>query len=203
MYEIIIHGFILGLAYVMPIGTQNLYVIQYALQKNKFRAYQISFFIFLFDISLAVASFYGIGYLLKLFDILNIIVLSIGFSVIILIGLQLIFKSIHTITIKTEHSFFKGIFLAFIVTWFNPQAIIDGTLLLGAIHSTLDSTTEHYFILGVSLASFFWFHTLTTIVLLIHKKIDAKILKIMNIICGVVLIFYGLKIGYQLLIILF
>jgi len=49
-----IQGFVLGIAYVAPIGIQNLYVINSALSNNKLRAYIITLIIIFFDISLAV-----------------------------------------------------------------------------------------------------------------------------------------------------
>ena len=58
----------------------------------------------------------------------------------------------------------KAITSACVVTWFNPQAIIDGTMLLGAFRATLSSETGMYFILGVTSASFCWFMGLSIFV---------------------------------------
>ena len=53
--------------------------------------------------------------------------------------------------------------LAFTVTWFNPQAVIDGTLMLGAFRSSLPADTASLFISGVAAASCLWFFGLTGI----------------------------------------
>ncbi|MDR1378327.1 MAG: hypothetical protein LBJ36_04680 [Synergistaceae bacterium] len=42
---------------------------------------------------------------------------------------------------------------ACVVTWLNPQAIIDGTMLLGAFRATLPSDKGWHFTIGVMFAS--------------------------------------------------
>lgn len=54
-------GFILGLAYVAPIGLQNLFVINTALTKKLKRALMTALVVIFFDVTLAFASFYGVG----------------------------------------------------------------------------------------------------------------------------------------------
>jgi L-lysine exporter family protein LysE/ArgO len=48
-----------------------------------------------------------------------------------------------------------------VVTWFNPQAIIDGTMMLGAFRATLSGTEGYLFICGVATASLLWFTGIT------------------------------------------
>lgn len=87
----------------------------------------------------------------------------------------------------------KAITSACVVTWFNPQAIIDGTMVLGACRATLSSEAGLYFILGVTSASFCWFMGLSIFISLFSHKFNNKVLRVINIVCGIVIIFYGLK----------
>ena len=87
----------------------------------------------------------------------------------------------------------RVIWTACVVTWFNPQALIDGSLLLGAFHASLPSGNAFLFILGVSIASLTWWFGMTTIVSLIRTKINDKMLRVINIVCGLIIMFYGLK----------
>ncbi len=57
----------LGIAYVAPIGMQNMYVINTAVSKNKTRAYQVALITIFFDISLAIACFFGMGLIMDKF----------------------------------------------------------------------------------------------------------------------------------------
>ena len=79
------------------------------------------------------------------------------------------------------------------VTWFNPQAIIDGTMMLGAFRASLPTGGDLPFIFGFGSASVIWFLSLSTIVSLLGSKFNEKMLNIINKVCGGVIIFYGCK----------
>ncbi|WP_254903620.1 LysE/ArgO family amino acid transporter [Clostridium tyrobutyricum] len=97
---------------------------------------------------------------------------------------------------NVNNSLIKTIVSCFAVTWLNPQAIIDGSLLLGGFRVSLPSEMSKYFILGVCIASFVWFNSLATFVSRFRSRFD-KLVKWINIICGAILIFYGVKLGYS------
>lgn len=200
MFKVFFQGFLFGLAYVAPIGTQNLYVINSAVSKSKFKAYQTALITIFFDISLALACFFGVGILLSSYRVIKNIVMLIGCIAVVYIGINLV-KSVPQ---KQEErqvndSLLKVVSICFAVTWLNPQAIIDGTLLLGGIQVSLPQETSRYFIFGASLASFIWFMTLTTIVSLFKNILTLKVLRYINVVCGIIIIFYGVKLGYGLI----
>ncbi len=199
MYKYLTQGLLLGLAYVAPIGMQNLYVINTALGGNKKRTYQVALFTIFFDILLALACFFGIGILLKNIPSLKSSILLIGSILVVLIGLKLIREAgeIDNSIEKRNNSLFQIFLTCFVVTWLNPQAIIDGSLLLGGFHASLPPNTVIYFILGFCTASFLWFTSISSITLLLNDKLNNKVIRAINIICGAVLIFFGLKLGYS------
>lgn len=67
MTTYLLKGFMLGLAYVAPIGMQNIYVINTALSSSKIRAYLVALITIFFDITLALACFFGIGLIMEKF----------------------------------------------------------------------------------------------------------------------------------------
>ena len=83
------------------------------------------------------------------------------------------------------------------VTWFNPQAIIDGSMLLGASKSLYNNHDGLKFISGVATGSFIWFSTLAWLLPLIKQKFSPKILQTINLICGIIIGLYGLKLIYN------
>ena len=87
----------------------------------------------------------------------------------------------------------KVITTACVVTWFNPQALIDGTMMLGAFKATLPAGTDLFFVSGFASASVLWFLGISTVISLFSAKITDKALRVINVICGVVIIFYGVK----------
>ncbi|OPJ55196.1 LysE/ArgO family amino acid transporter [Clostridium oryzae] len=198
MIKYLIQGFMLGLAYVAPIGMQNLYVINTAATQKKVNAYRVAFITIFFDISLALSCFFGMGALMEKFTILKMIVMLIGAFLVIYIGIQLI-RSNPDINsnITIEKSVLKVVVSCFSITWLNPQAIIDGSLLLGGFRESLPHAAAILFIGGVCLASFSWFTIVTTVVSALRQKFNRNIIKIINVVCGVVIIYYGLKLAYS------
>ena len=200
MYEYLIQGLLLGFAYVAPIGTQNIFVINTAIRKSKLKAYQVAFITIFFDISLALSCFLGVGALMERFSLLKMLVLLIGSIAVIYIGANLM-KQVPKIqseeTVDVDKSFIKIIGTCFAVTWLNPQAIIDGSLLLGSSRASLPVDMGIYFIIGVCLASLLWFTSLATIVSLLKSKFNVKIIRIINLVCGAIIILYGFKLAYS------
>jgi len=191
-----IQGWLLGIAYVAPIGMQNMYLINTAIEKSKTRALQVALIMIFFDITLALACFMGIGLVLELVSILRIIVMGIGSIAVMYIGYTLI---IAKPSMESNNDFEKPILQiivsCFVVTWLNPQAIIDGTLLLGGFRATLENTNASLFIFGVAAASTMWFLSISTLVSKFKKAFNIKILKTINVLCGSILVFFGLKLG--------
>lgn len=189
-------GLLLGFAYVAPIGIQNLYVINSALRTNLVNTLKIALIIIFFDISLAMASFLGIGLLVENNSVIKGLMLFFGSIAVVIIGLKLILsKTDISSKITIKPSFFKIVASCFIVTWFNPQAIIDGTLLLGGFRASLPSQYASSFIFGVVSASFIWFISLAVATSIFCKALNNKVLRFINIICGSIIIIYGIKLG--------
>lgn len=128
-------GFTMGLAYVAPIGLQNLFVINSALMHSRRRAFITALIVIFFDVTLALACFFGIGAVMQRYEWLQMLVLLAGSLIVIYIGIGLLRSKVEELE-KTEMdlSIWKTISSACVVTWFNPQAIIDGTMMLGAFH---------------------------------------------------------------------
>ncbi len=197
MFQVLFQGLLFGLAYVAPIGTQNLYVINTATTQSRMKAYQVALITVIFDISLAIACFFGIGLLIEEFDIVKKAILLLGGAIVTYIGIGLIRSTAKLITSDTvDTTLIKTILSCFAVTWLNPQAIIDGSLLLGGFRATLDADMAKYFIMGVCMASFTWFFTLATFITRFKEKMP-RIIKWINLICGSILVFYGLKLMFS------
>jgi len=134
------------------------------------------------------------GFLMEKFEIIRLGVLLIGGIAVVIIGISLL-RSNPELSKKLEvdKPLIKIIGACFAVTWLNPQALIDGTLLLGGFRASLDPEGARLFIIGVCLASLTWFTGLATVVSLLKSQFNLKVMKIINIICGSIIIYYGLK----------
>jgi L-lysine exporter family protein LysE/ArgO len=199
MFNYLFQGLLLGFAYEAPIGIQNLYVINTAVQEDRKVTLEVAMATIFFDISLAIACFFGVGGLIDTFPLLKSIILLSGSIVVIYIGLILIrsYPEVSKDINVTSSTLLKVITNCFVITWFNPQALIDGSLLLGGFHASLPYQMTNYFIFGVCAASFTWFLSLAAITSFFRSKFDPVIIRWINIVCGVIIIFYGFKLGYS------
>lgn len=189
-----LQGLGIGLAYVAPIGMQNLFVINSALTQPRRKALLTALIVVFFDISLALACFFGIGALMDRFTWLQMVILLVGGAIVIWIGIGLL-RDHPTMDNSVDVSIPlpKVAAKAFVVTWCNPQALIDGTMLFGSFHANNPGAVSTQLILGSSSASFLWFFGITVLISLFSAKFNDKILRVINIICGIIIIFYGGK----------
>ena len=97
-------GLLFGLAYVMPIGIQNMYVINSAMQRNVKIIYLTTIFVIIFDISLAISCYLGIGILLDKYQFLRDFVMFIGAMVIFYIAFDL-WRTNSKLEIKSTHDY--------------------------------------------------------------------------------------------------
>lgn len=194
MIPIYLQGLSLGLAYVAPIGMQNLFVINSAMSHKLRCAVATALIVIFWDISLGIACFLGAGALMEALSWLQKIILGMGGLLVIYIGIGLIRSKADLSGGKdVNQPLWKIVGSAFIVTWLNPQALIDGTLMLGAFRASLPAGSDPYFITGFASASFLWFNCLAVLVHLLGSKINSQVLTWLNRICGAVIVLYGMK----------
>ena len=192
--NIYLQGLTMGLAYVAPIGLQNLFVINSALTQRRSRVYLTALIVILCDVPLGIACFLGAGALMQAVPWLQKVILGLGSLIVIWIGIGLLRSRASLEGGKDVNvPVWKLFTTAFVVTWFNPQAIIDGTMMLGAFRATLPAGQSALFIGGVALASCLWFSGLTLVVSLLSRCFTPKVMGVINKVCGVVILFYGGK----------
>ena len=198
--NIYFQGLTMGLAYVAPSGLQNLFVINTALTQKRSRVYLTALIVIFFDISLGLACFLGVGALMQALPWLQKVILGIGSLIVIWIGIGLLrSKASMEGGRDVNVPIWKVISTACVVTWFNPQAIIDGTMMLGAFRASLPAGSDVFFICGFASASVLWFLGISTVISLFSARFTNKVLNIINKVCGAVIIFYGGKLAWSFL----
>lgn len=204
MVRVLFTGFLLGIAYVAPLGMQNVYLINNSMNLAKGKAYIAALIIAFYDITLAFACYFGIGLLMVEFEVLRLVILILGCLAMYFIGTKIILSKKEVDYGIYQKQTLVGIMLtSMVVTWFNPQALIDGSLILGSFRTSYNSLESMYFIFGVSIASLTWFLTITTIVSSLKKVIKGKIIRTINIICGVILIVFATRFALEVIHIIF
>lgn len=188
-----LQGLALGLAYVAPIGMQNLFVINSALTQTRLRALVTALIVIFFDVTLALACFFGIGLVMQKYPPVQLGILLLGGLVVVYIGVSLLKSSVRQIGGAQQMPLGKTVWAACVVTWFNAQAVIDGTMLLGAFKASMTEAQSLHFLFGVLSASCLWFITLAIVVSLAGSLVTPRVLGLINKICGAVIAVYGLR----------
>jgi L-lysine exporter family protein LysE/ArgO len=183
----------IGFAFVAPIGMQNLYVFNNALTNSFKRSLVYVLFVWMADSLFSLAAFFGMGAIISSVTWLRLLVMLIGGGLVIWIGWGIL-RSANSVQLNTTGNKLpvKQAFLtAFIVSWANPQALIDGSLLLGALRGTLDKSQVWPFIIGVIMATFIWFNTITIVMNILKERLPKKVLIWVNILSGIIVLVYG------------
>lgn len=201
----LVQGFTMGLAYVAPIGMQNLFVINAAVSQPRSRALATALFVTMFDMMLTLACFFGIGAVMDAVPWLGPLMQLVGGALVVLIGLVLVLprkkasKAEPNAAGSAAYERAKGpgllgVFVAaLLVTWCNPQAFIDGTMMLGAFRATFGGADGLAFVTGACAASLVWFPGMALIVSVLGSRFNDRVLRIINVVCGLVVIAYGVR----------
>lgn len=191
---IYLRGILVGFAFVAPIGMQNIYMFNNALSNKMSKALLYNFLVWFCDALFSFAAFYGIGALISANEIVKIIVMIIGGSLTSYIGFNIIRSAKQTAigSDQKKQTLKQALMTALIVSWGNPQAMIDGTMMLGASRATLTFEQSILFITGVVTASFIWDHGITIGFNLLRDKLPKKFLLAINLISGIIVAIYGL-----------
>lgn len=191
---IYLRGILVGFAFVAPIGMQNIYMFNNALSNKMSKALLYNFLVWFCDALFSFAAFYGIGALISANEIVKIIVMLVGGALTSYIGFNIIRSAKQTAigSDSKKQTLKQALMTALIVSWGNPQAMIDGTMMLGASRATLTFEQSILFITGVVTASFIWDHGITIGFNLLHDKLPKKFLLAINLISGIIVAIYGL-----------
>lgn len=207
MFSVMLQGFTMGLAYVAPIGMQNLFVINAAVSQPRTRALITALFVTLFDMSLTLACFFGVGAVMDAVPWLGPLMQLVGGGLVIAIGIVLIAPrrkkdaepakkdtAGNAARARMQQPGLRSVFVAaLLVTWCNPQAFIDGTMMLGAFRATFGGADGLAFVAGACMASLVWFPGMALIVSALGSRFNDRILRVINVVCGLVVIAYGLR----------
>lgn len=191
---IYLRGILVGFAFVAPIGMQNIYMFNNALSNKMSKALLYNFLVWFCDALFSFAAFYGIGALISANEIVKIIVMLVGGALTSYIGFNIIRSAKQTAigSDSKKQTLKQALMTALIVSWGNPQAMIDGTMMLGASRATLTFEQSILFITGVVTASFIWDHGITIGFNLLRDKLPKKFLLAINLVSGIIVAVYGL-----------
>lgn len=176
---------------------QNLYIINTALVQPLPRILLTITIIGLFDMTLSTAAFYGIGALLEAWPFFKLIILIAGGILVAYMGYKIVKTTPSLKKVDTNIPIKNILLMALLVTWGNPKAVIDASMMLGAFRANIPSESIYHFFFGFLAMTPIWFGFLAGIIYLLAKKIKISHLVWINRACGSILIIYGIKLVYD------
>ena len=165
MFSAFFTGFFLGLTLIVAIGSQNAFVLRQGILNQ--HVFYIALFCSISDSLLIILGITGISYFLNDF-IIEYSKIIFGFaalwlSIYGLFRLNSVFKTNYEIiSNKIEsRSLLHAISVVAIFTFANPHVYLDTIILIGSFSQQFDDLNKAYFAFGCSIASFFWFFSIS------------------------------------------
>ena len=187
MLETTLQGALISGGLIVAIGAQNAFVLKQGLLKN--HIFYVCLVCFVYDFILISVGVLGFGGWISGSKILTNL-LALGGVIFLLYYSYTSFKNAYrggnslevsdTAPINNRASVTKTILATLAVTVPNPHLYLDTVMIIGGIASTLAQEAKLYFLLGASLASFFWFFALgygaRLLIPLFRKKFTWRVL---------------------------
>lgn len=199
MSAMYLRGLLLSLALVSSIGMQNLFVFNNAINQPLKRAWPVTVMVWFADTALTLAAFFGMGAIISAHELFKLIIMFVGGLLVIWIGFGIL-RSAASFKLESANTplpMKKSLVNAWVVTWANPQAIIDTSLMFGALRGTLTDSEVTPFITGVISATAIWFFGITLVLGLLKERLPQKFLMWVNIVSGGVVMLYGFYLLWQ------
>lgn len=198
-----LHGFILALGLILPLGVQNVFIFnQGATQRNFFLALPAILTAAICDTVLILFAVFGVSLIILTFGWLQIILFSVGFMFLIYMGWSIWKSKPSTSTSNSNQqalSSKKQILFAASVSLLNPHAILDIFGVIGTSSITYQGTEKILFTFSCLLVSWLWFFGLGLAGQWVGQRDPSgKLLLIFNKISALIIWGAGGYIGWQL-----
>jgi L-lysine exporter family protein LysE/ArgO len=201
--EPFIHGLLLSLGLILPLGVQNIFVFnQGAIQQSFKKALPSSITASICDTLLILLAILGVSVIVMQYDWLRITLIGIGVVFLIYMGIVTWFTkpTTSTVTKSNQMSTKKQILFTLSVSLLNPHAILDTIGVIGSSSLVYIGTEKIVFTVTCIIVSWSWFHGLCLAGRMM-KKIDTsgKFLGVLNKISAIIIWVTALYMGLTLI----
>lgn len=194
MLQPLIHGILLALGLILPLGAQNVFVFnQGANQKKISKALPVIITAGLCDTFLIVIAILGVSLILISMPTLQLFIYVIGFLFLMYMAWSLWMEKPSNIEEIEPMPAKKQVLFSLSVSLLNPHAIMDTVGVIGTSASVYDGYDKFIFSLATILISWIWF-VLLAVLGRMTGKVDktGKYIVILNKISSVIVVIVGL-----------
>ncbi|WP_323702549.1 LysE/ArgO family amino acid transporter [Mammaliicoccus sp. Dog046] len=153
-----IHGFLLALGLILPLGAQNVFIFnQGANHKDLRKTIPVIITAGLCDTVLIVLAILGVSLILLSLPVLQLIVYVLGFGFLVYMAITLWNEKPKHLEYQSPLSAKKQIGFALSVSLLNPHAIMDTIGVIGTSAALYQGTEKWIFALSTISVSWLWF----------------------------------------------
>jgi L-lysine exporter family protein LysE/ArgO len=193
-------GLLLGLGLILPIGSQNIYVLKSAIRIGLPRALVIALVAAACDTLLIGIGALGVSAVLATIPLLRPALLMAGSCLLTCLGIRALRSGPPDEDLgEGQENLAKAALATATASLVNPHAVIDTVGVIGlAITSAGDNAMA--FGLGTVFASIVWFMFLALAGSLLASRLNAELRQWVERMSGAILLLFGLKLGYEALV---
>ncbi len=161
MIEAFFRGIVLAFGLVIPLGPQNTFIFnQAALQQRLVSALPVLLLAALIDGLLIVSAVLGMNCLLEIAWLKQVVEIT-GAAFLLYMGYKLLKSSGGASGGAVKISLANQLMFTLSVSLFNPHAILDTFIVIGAVSAEFTGAHKHLFTWGCILTDIVWFTLLT------------------------------------------
>lgn len=205
MIQAVIHGLLLAIGLILPLGAQNIFVFNQGANQTKFRrALPAVITAGLCDSLLIVLAVIGVSLILMSFPLLQIVVYIIGLIFLLYMAWSLWHEQSTHLDDQRGISPAKQISFALSVSLLNPHAIMDTIGVIGTSASAYAGSEKIAFTIATISISWLWFIFLAIAGRSVgHFDKSGRLLIILNKISSIIIVIVALMILQKMFHLLF
>ncbi|WP_210135789.1 LysE family transporter [Staphylococcus sp. GDX8P80P] len=205
MIQAVIHGLLLAIGLILPLGAQNIFVFNQGANQTKFRhALPAVITAGLCDSLLIVLAVIGVSLILMSFPLLQIVVYIIGLVFLLYMAWSLWHEQSTQLDDQRGISPAEQISFALSVSLLNPHAIMDTIGVIGTSASAYAGSEKIAFTIATISISWLWFIFLAIAGRSVgHFDKSGRLLIILNKISSIIIVIVALMILQKMFYLLF
>lgn len=195
-------GLGIGLALIVPIGPQNIYVINTGIDVGYPRVLLAVGTAMICDWLLIITGALGGAAALNAIPSAQTALLLVGAVFLIYLGVQALRADVPVATsqqVATSGSLARIVSGGVGVSLLNPHAILDTTVVIGSAIAAQAAHTRLGFALGALSASLVWFMLLGTMASVLREKLTHRARVMIERLSGIILLLFALKLLHALM----